>query len=271
MGTKGHIIYETPDGNYIMRTQLSDAYIPKPGLGKALLDSFTEEKYIKEIFDMNMDFSTISENEIRYKEKEVKSIKENGIKKHKQYNLSLFDKLAFVNGRAIKCVNFLDNKKAENLIFTNLKDCQKACTESYVYLYRQESKSWFLQLEHGFIDLKSAHYINSKLRDVVNIEEMIDNNEKLIKSPKLNSVPLTDKQLNILEFKKSKISHQILTFIDINQEDNQRRSFFNEKVYGEEYQPQLERMQDKYHLYLLNRKLNKTLDIKPIETKKLKI
>lgn len=263
MSTHGHIIYQNEKDQFLMRWHMNDSYILThylyPGLGKTLIEKFNNEENIKQLFELKKHFLSIVNTEDDYKKSVADNIKEHGVKKHEQQEKLFFDKVAFINGQAIKKKKVSKDDNYE--YFTNLKDCLKECEEHYVYLYKQSDKNWHIKVGNQFISLKNALHIKTKYEKItmLNAEIGIDQN----KTP-------------LLEFKISKRCFQLLCLVS-NYDLHEAGNVCNhEKFLGNQTRSTFEinTIKDyskKYELYRLNKKLNKIVENKPNEVKKLKI
>lgn len=60
MGTRGHIIFEQPEGGYAIRHLYSDSYIAH-GVGQALVENYNTIERVTQLFNCGMNFSSIIE------------------------------------------------------------------------------------------------------------------------------------------------------------------------------------------------------------------
>lgn len=261
MSTQGHIVYENQEGQFLMRWHFNDAYIINryhyPGLGKILIERFNNEEVIKKLFELNRHFCSIVQNEKEYKESVTQSIERQGIKKHNDHEKIFYDKVSFLNEQAIKMLSAVDDNLLKKT-YDSLEICLKECELQYVYLYKQSDKSWHIQVENTFIPLKNALYIKTKYENI-----LITNEE----------IGFDDNKTHLLKFKISKCCFQLLNFVKIQDktsipqyenflENHTRKVFDIEKINNES---------KNYELYLLNKNLNKVIENKPYDSKKLKI
>lgn len=269
MSIRGHIIYETPEGKYVMRWHMHDSYIAQrnAGLGQVLLEKFSNEKDINQLFQLNRHFSTITDSETSYKKAQAENIQKIGLEEHNQKINAYFDQILFMNGQAIKTNKPVLDDDTIGKVYDSLDSCLVQCEEKYVYLYKQQEKSWYIKLGDQFLLLKDMKYIHKKYNELIDLAD--------------TSIIQTD-NIEILDFKMNKAASQLLKFIaDKNIEQTTSYTVLMLYLIQSNYDREngqvdriinwIQKNSDQYDLYKLNKKLHKNIQNKQNEGKKMKI